>query len=1853
MKMMNVVRQPRFVLKTLFAATLACYVPLAKANPAGGTVVSGSATIQQLGNSLDIHNTPGAIINWQSFSINPNELTRFVQQNSQSAVLNRVMGQDPSQILGQLQSNGRVFLINPNGIVFGQGAQIDVAGLVASSLNISDEDFRTGRLHFQGSNTGSVRNAASITTPTGGFVYLIAPNVENSGVIFSPKGEVLLAAGSSVELVDGVDTSLRVKIDAKAGETLNVGKLIAEQGRIGIFAAAIRQQGMVSATRAEVGEGGKIVFKASRNVELASTSQTLAQGGGAVLVDAGKTAQVDGLVDVTHTQGKGGTAQLLGEQVSLSGRVDASGKTGGGTILLGGDYQGKNPLVRNAQFTDLASGARLDASAQTNGDGGKIIVWADKDTHSAAAIQARAGAQGGNGGFVEVSGKRALAFNSTVDLGAAQGKRGTLFLDPENLLIAATCSVDCLSTLPVNLGDGVSTTSTILASILNTATADISLYASKDITFQTAVNTTQNLLANAGRNLVVNAPLTSTGNITLTAVNNVSASANIITSGLLALTGNRITQGTGVQLGGSGATVKLAVGSGGISQAFNASLLANVLDVSSGGPVDLPSVSSSSGTVAVNATLTGNAGQFFSLASSSDVQLGQFNWAGRADVKLNGKAISQAAGSTLNVDTLNLSTTGVDTAPHGILLTGTANHIKSLSARIDCTSGLCTDVLKVNNQQALEIADLGVTNNGYGDVAIYAHGDILLNSGQVAGKKVSLAADGGIIGYSPSTVSLGTVRGATVDLQRIDPGNGYVNYPGLVGSKPRPLQISGWVVPGDSEPNNGTTLSVGTNLTTGVGDTYIVSSDDAILTNLGLQPNASFFLQSARAIDVGSVGDISTTGDITLNALGLNTSGLSLLFGSGRSLSGRNVLLGSAAAMQGTELKINSTEATEIKASSLSLMGSSPSAMATLSAGTEARLFADSITLGTDTQISAPTVKISTRTVGTGMNLGGGDVAVQLGLDAAELGRITGTNTLEFISSGDMQVDIPVTANILKLTTDQGRITGAGGLNATSSLLLTSRGGVGSSSSPLPVHAPAVTAVSSLDGGGGLFITNSSAGTLMANAVNSDIRYETTSGDLIVLGAHAGSGTVELNAIGGNMISGQAGGVVSSGNMVLTAGGAIGTAAQRFETNTVNSVEVSTGTGDSFLSEQGPATQYKFVTSLGGIDAMVAGSVLLNDHTDMLGTGRLKISSGGDITISGANPLSTGGLALISGGSLTSSRMLQAQGGGVQLEAANAMGTAAARLSVNAPSLQATVHGGGDMYFTTLATKSSNVLNTQGGAIDLMLADDNQVAASSAGGNIKMLAAGPVLLGVVDAASGNVDVTASTIENVSGGKLAGAKATLRAAGSIGSVEPIRLEVGALDADTTAAGAVLQFSGTVGDAKLHTMGGDITLQAISPSNVVADAGTGRVTVNTGGLLTGSFIGSTVKLGSGGGMGTAGSRMQLQTGSADLQAAGDMYVDGSASLTSIKMSNTGAITDFKGATSYSATVNAANSAVALRGPGDIGLAGVIGKSVVVEAAGVIKGPAEVSEHLTANSAELSAGGNIQLVSNVSAVALKSGGSVGLVNKRAITLTSAQVSQNLQVESVGGMTTTGEITAGGAVDLVTHSPMVIGAAINAGRGIHLATTASGNGNDNIIINGPLSTTTGSCDIQSAGGIEQNANITTQGGAINLVANGGSLTMAPGTSSVSNGGAINYAALGSITLGFLDAGVGPISLSAAQGSILSALIGGLNIRAGSLVAVAGGGVSLRATVPSDQLKLISGNGVLDVRDADGVAYPGTLTPDGGNSPISDTVRSINELTELVESGGDSVKDQVRKVLQDAQQQEKNEEKRKKDKKC
>ena len=411
------------------------------ANPQGADVVHGQVDFDRPNaHTLNITNSPSAIVNWQSFSIDKGERTHFIQQTATSAILNRVTGQDPSAILGNLSSNGRVFLINPNGMVFGPDAVIDTAGFIGSTLNLTDDDFLAGKLNFEGgSEAGRIENHGLIQAKDDGGIYLIAPSIENSGLIHTDGGSLLLAAGRKITISSLDLDHISVEIQAPEDEVLNLGTMLSSGGAMGFFAGTIRNHGHVEANSMTVDEAGTIKLVAKADIHLEADSQIQASGsqGGDIHIESKTgTTWVAGDVEATGSDNTGGQINILGERVGVIGdaNIDASGETGGGSVLVGGDYKGEGD-VKNAQVTYVGKEVTIAADAVTEGDGGKVIVWADDTTRYYGNTSVRGGGDSGNGGFVEVSGKESLDFEGTADVSATAGDSGTLLLDPATLRI--------------------------------------------------------------------------------------------------------------------------------------------------------------------------------------------------------------------------------------------------------------------------------------------------------------------------------------------------------------------------------------------------------------------------------------------------------------------------------------------------------------------------------------------------------------------------------------------------------------------------------------------------------------------------------------------------------------------------------------------------------------------------------------------------------------------------------------------------------------------------------------------------------------------------------------------------------------------------------------------------------------------------------------------------------------------------------------------------------------------------------------------------------------------------------------------------------------------------------------------------------------------------------------------------------------------------------------------------------------------------------------------------------------------------------------------------------------------------
>lgn len=428
---------------------------LALANPEGGTVEAGSATIGNADkNTLEINQqSQRAIINWDSFSIGEGETTRFILPNSQSVTLNRDLGGARSEIHGNIESNGRFFLVNPNGILFGPGSRVDVAGLVATTHDIRSQDFMAGRYEFNipGQPDASVITQGEVSIQDLGFGAFVAPHVRNEGVIAARMGRVELASASGFTLDMHGDRLISFLVENPNEHQIfdahgnpvsalveNTGEVIADGGVVAMSASAARgavdsvinTDGIVQANTVEQ-RGGKIILGGGSTGAVRTSGQVQARG--------------------ENPGERGGQVEVTGEAViaERNSDIDASGMDGGGTILFGGDYLGGNTTnadilhlgitieeeeIPTSRFAFVDDGARMSVDALDRGDGGKLIVWSDEATLSFGDLSARGGPLGGDGGFIETSGEY-LEVAGEADASAPAGRAGTWLLDPMNIAI--------------------------------------------------------------------------------------------------------------------------------------------------------------------------------------------------------------------------------------------------------------------------------------------------------------------------------------------------------------------------------------------------------------------------------------------------------------------------------------------------------------------------------------------------------------------------------------------------------------------------------------------------------------------------------------------------------------------------------------------------------------------------------------------------------------------------------------------------------------------------------------------------------------------------------------------------------------------------------------------------------------------------------------------------------------------------------------------------------------------------------------------------------------------------------------------------------------------------------------------------------------------------------------------------------------------------------------------------------------------------------------------------------------------------------------------------------------------------
>ncbi|WP_369943478.1 MBG domain-containing protein [Xanthomonas medicagonis] len=455
------------------------------------------ATVSQNGGTLRIdQNAAKAVLNWNSFNVGKDVSVVFAQPSSSAVALNLIDASHGASVIdGSLRANGNVFLINSAGILFGHHAQVNVGGLVASSLGLVGED-DAGYLLGRGDGAAaSVVSRGSITAGNGGSVNLVGNHVANSGTIRADGGAVRLLSADQVKVT--MDASGAIGLQMRAASQAADGG-----------AAAVENSGTLRAN------GGQILLQAAstglsqllvNNTGALEASGVDTSGGSVRLVASGGDIASSGRIDVSGT--RGGSVQLLTDgAIDVAGRIDASGRDAGGRIRIGGGYQGGEQL-QHASAASVADGAVLDASATAQGNGGSIVVWSDGHTAVHGALRANA-AGSGNGGLLETSGHTVDFSGIAVGAkGAGHGSAGTWLVDPEDLTVDSAAA----STINGALNGG--TNVTLLTSLTTASGPGTVSNGSGDINVNSALTWSGNstLTLDAYHSIYLNAPVTATG----------------------------------------------------------------------------------------------------------------------------------------------------------------------------------------------------------------------------------------------------------------------------------------------------------------------------------------------------------------------------------------------------------------------------------------------------------------------------------------------------------------------------------------------------------------------------------------------------------------------------------------------------------------------------------------------------------------------------------------------------------------------------------------------------------------------------------------------------------------------------------------------------------------------------------------------------------------------------------------------------------------------------------------------------------------------------------------------------------------------------------------------------------------------------------------------------------------------------------------------------------------------------------------------------------------------------------------------------------------------------------------------
>lgn len=1210
-----------------------CLSPLisAYANPEGGSVAGGSATISQNGQKLDIiQKTDKAVINWKSFNLDKDDITQFHQPTSNSILLNRVQSNSSSFIDGKILANGNIVIVNSNGVFFGANSVVDVGSLTATTADIDNQSFMSGLYHFTtpGNPDAEIRNDGLISVKDSGLVSLVAPTVINNGLITAKLGKVNLASGETFTLDlagDGV-TNLAISKNSLTSRVINNGHIQADGGTITLSATAASDIVDSLITNTGVIEAKSLGANKGQIRLIASKAGTTASSGKSTVLNSGELR-----AEGRSAYETGGSITLLGDHIGLASgsEISVNGYSGGGIILIGGGFAGTGDLP-HADMVVVQNGATLTANALNSGDGGQVVLWSDGTTDFMGTIDANAlHNQHGRGGSVETSGK-ILNVGGSVNASSYNGAQGEWLLDPFNVVISSAAN------------SNISNSGSNPITFTPTATATLS------------TTSIQNAL-NLGTNVVVNTNVAGAGNGDITVNNSIIKTAG--SSATLTLSAYRnITFAAGVGVLSSSNALDLilnadntGLGSGYVSLG-NGSIFTNGGDIVIGG-----------GTNPLSSSAVGNSGSVFGVylngttlsASGGDITINGTGYStttnGNYGVYLNNSASVATTGSgiiTINGQGKGITNSGSDC---GVCINN-GSQITSVDGNISITgTGGGAGTGATNYGVYITGAGSAVRTSGSGNISITGTGGNNTGSGST-NYGVFNASAGGIQTTGTGAITLTGNGSASTG----GTNNGIIVTGSILGGGGN-ITLTGNGGASSLNSNRGVIVSAGTITNSGSGNITLNGTGNGITNSNG-----------DNGIEVSSVSTISTTnGNIYLtgNAGGAGTGGSNygvLINTAGTVVrstgSGSIYITGTGGNFTGSGANnhgvyINAANAVTATLGDIVIDGTGGGGTGTTNYG----VYVTGSIVNTAGNISV---------TGLGGNGSGGSnrgVVVSgatAAITTAGNGTMTVTGTGRGITNSASSYGVEITSGLLSTADGSLTVTGSGG-------------GAGTGTNNFGVYVNTSPAIIKTTGTGSLFITGTGGNNTGTGSGNIGVNIVSTGGIQA-----AGTGHITLSGTGGASTGGSNYGVnfgvtsaaitASGGNISITGvgGNNSGNSNEGVRLGATTSIISTTGSGSISVTGTGKAvtsggSSYGIDIAAGSIISSVDGNITLSGTGGGAGTGAtnygvyiagagstVKTTGTGSISVTGAGGNTTGTGATNNGVFANVNNSIQALGSG-------------------------------------------------------------------------------------------------------------------------------------------------------------------------------------------------------------------------------------------------------------------------------------------------------------------------------------------------------------------------------------------------------------------------------------------------------------------------------------------------------------------------------------------------------------------------------------------------------------------------------